>query len=69
MALSSAISKVRMRPPVEAQATCVAGSSGWPPLVLATWDGAQMVSPSPTLMKALPAFWRETRFSAVARKP
>ena len=56
-----------MRPPVEAQATCVAGAPAAP----ARWPATAgtRVSPAPQLMKALPPFWRDIMFSTVARKP
>ena len=58
-----------MRCPVEAQATCVAGVTGWLLDVPLTCDGWQMVSPSPSARKALPLLLRDTMFSTVARKP
>ena len=74
MVLSSLISKVRTRPPVLAQHTLVAAgmgclSTGTVALEPLTWLGAQMVSPSPRLMKALPALLREIMFSTEAMKP
>ena len=58
-----------MRCPVEAQATWVAGVNSWLPDVPLTCDGWQIVSPSPSVMNALPLLLRDTMFSTVARKP
>ena len=58
-----------MRPPIEAQATCVAGGIGSAPLAPPTSEGRHSCSPSPTSMKALPPRWRDIMFSTVAMKP
>ena len=39
------------------------------PVLPAACEGTHTVSPSPNVRKALPPFWRETRFSTAARKP
>ena len=72
--LSSLISNVSTRPPALAQQTLDAAamaclSAGTVALEPLTWLGAQTVSPSPRLMKALPALLRETMFSTEAMKP
>ena len=58
-----------MRPPVDAQATWVAGSKGWAPELPLACDGLQMVSPSFREINALPLLLREIMPSTVARKP
>ena len=57
-----------------AQQTLVAAgmgclSAGTVALLPLTWLGAQTLSPSPRLMKALPALLREIMFSTEAMKP
>ena len=69
MALSAVISNVKIRPPVEAQATCVAGTKGAEPEGLATGDGRHTTSPGLQVTKALPALNLEVIFSTEARKP
>jgi hypothetical protein len=39
------------------------------PVLPAACEGTHTVSPSPSVMKALPPFWRETMFSTLAKKP
>jgi len=66
---SSLSSKVKIRPPVEAQATWLAMGSGWLPDSHTTTEGAHRVSPSLIVTKALPALNLLTMFSTDAIKP